>query len=117
MGTRVKVGAVGQGGNYELIRVNLDADDSAIRAELVTKAAAKLGVSMPSDVSAVNVFLAGGSPLTSMKDDEGASMIEKDDTIFFAFDGGAWQEPGDSTAPSPTPAAGGRWRSSRICSS
>ena len=43
MGTRVRVGLVGQATAFKLMRVDLTADEDAIRAELVSIAAEKLG--------------------------------------------------------------------------
>lgn len=52
-GTRVRAGLVGQATGFMLLRVDLAADDAAIRADFLTKAAEKLGVPLPDDVSAV----------------------------------------------------------------
>tara|TARA_B110000046_G_scaffold148687_1_gene156650 strand:+ start:274 stop:501 length:228 start_codon:yes stop_codon:yes gene_type:complete len=51
-GTRVRAGLVGQATGFKLLRVDLAADEAAIRAEFLTKAADKLGVPLPDDVSA-----------------------------------------------------------------
>ena len=97
-GTRLRVGHVGQDAGFALLRVNLDADDAAIRTELLTKAADKLGTSLPADVSSVRMYLSAGSPLVDMGD------LEKDDVIWMSFDGGSWREPGEhgaQTSPGP----------------
>ena len=51
MGTRVRVGIVGQSTGFNLIRVDLEAREDAIRVELLSKAAEKLAVSKPADLS------------------------------------------------------------------
>jgi hypothetical protein len=66
MSTRVRVGLVGQAKGFSLILVDLTADENAIRTELFSKAADKLGVSSPTEVSAVNAFLEDGAPLDEM---------------------------------------------------
>ena len=53
MGTRVRVGLVGQATGFSLIRVELEAEESAIRAQLISRAAGKLGVKLPDDISGV----------------------------------------------------------------
>ena len=45
MGTRVRVGLVGQAVGFSLIRVDLTAEEAALRTELISKAADKLGAS------------------------------------------------------------------------
>ena len=45
MGTRVRVGLVGQATGFSLIRVDLTANEIAIRTELISKAAVKLDIS------------------------------------------------------------------------
>ena len=87
-GTRVRAGKVGQASGFKLLRINLAAEEAAIRADFLTKAAEKLGVSLPDDTGAVCLFLADGAPVDEMR------MLEKDDTIWLALDGGAWREPG-----------------------
>ena len=47
MGTRVRVGLVGQATGFGLIRVELEAEESAVRAQLISRAAGKLGVTLP----------------------------------------------------------------------
>ena len=95
MGTRVRVGVVGQATGFQLIRVDLTAEEGSIRAELVQKAAEKLGVSLQHiDASVTNAFLLDGAPLDDM------STVEKDDTIWLAFDGGSWLDPDRSDGQS-----------------
>ena len=43
-GTRVRVGSVGQATGFALIRVELEADEGSIRAQLLSLAASKLGI-------------------------------------------------------------------------
>ena len=78
-GTRVRVGLMGQDAGFQLIRVDLEAEDAAIRDELISKAAAKLGVSLPEDGSIVTAFLADGAPVDEM------SLLEKDDTVWHSM--------------------------------
>ena len=54
---------------------------------------------MPTDGTGnVRLYFSGGDPV------EECSMLEKDDSIWLAFDGGAWCEPEDESAGgSPTP--------------
>ena len=75
-GTRVRAGLVGQSTGFKLLRVNLAVEEAAIRAEFLTKAVEKLGVSLPADVGIVRLFLADSAPLDEM------SMLEKDDTVW-----------------------------------
>ena len=63
MGTRVRVGLVGQATGFGLIRVELEAEESAVRAQLISRAAGKLGVTLPDDISGVHAFLTDGAPL------------------------------------------------------
>ena len=60
MGTRVRVGLVGQDTGFCRIRIDLGSDEATSHAELVSKAADKLGVSAHDDISIVRVFLQGG---------------------------------------------------------
>jgi len=62
-GTRVRAGLVGQSTGFKLLRVNLAVEEAAIRAEFLTKAVEKLGVSLPADGSVPRLFLADGAPL------------------------------------------------------
>jgi len=97
---RLRVAMVGQASGPSLIRVGLDRaaiDATAIRAELIAKASAKLGISLP-DLNQVRMFLAGGVALTDV------TMLDKDDTVYFAWRGEAWREPG-SEPRSGAPAA------------
>ena len=86
MPTRLRVSVVGQVAEHQLIKVTLDADPATVRAELITKASAKLGVSVL-DRERVRMFLAGGAVLDDV------TMLEKDDTVYFAFVGGPWHVP------------------------
>jgi len=98
--SRLRVAVVGQASGPSLIRVGLDRaaiDATAIRAELIAKASAKLGISLP-DLNQVRMFLAGGVALTDV------TMLDKDDTVYFAWRGEAWREPG-SEPRSGAPAA------------
>ena len=56
------------------------------------------------DVSIVKAFLNDGAPLDDM------SMLEKDDTIWLAFDGGSWREPGESDDQSSSSPRRVAWR-------
>ena len=97
--TRLKVGVVGQSTGFRLLKLVIaDGDASAVRAELIAKAAAALDVTSSVNLSSVCMFLSGGAVLDDV------SMLEKDDTIWFSFDGSAWVDP--VTAPA-APAAGG----------
>ena len=101
-GTRIRVGIVGAS-TFGRIRANLDADATALRLELVTKATAKLGVLLPSAIDRVPLFFLDGDPIDDL------SLLEKDDTVLFAFDGGGWREPyvepaGASLAATSNPA-------------
>ena len=86
MSTRLRVTVVGRIAEHQLIKVTLDADPATVRAELITKASAKLGVSVL-DRERVRMFLAGGAVLDDV------TMLEKDDTVYFAFAGGPWHAP------------------------
>ena len=86
MSTRLRVTVVGRVAEHQLIKVTLDADPATVRAELITKASAKLGVSVL-DRERVRMFLAGGAVLDDV------TMLEKDDTVYFAFAGGPWHAP------------------------
>ena len=86
MPTRLRVSVVGQVAEHQLIKVTLDADPATVRAELITKASSKLGVCVL-DRERVRMFLAGGAVLDDV------TMLEKDDTVYFAFAGGPWHAP------------------------
>lgn len=93
-GTRLKVGVVGQvfAAEFRLLKIALDGDPSAVRAELIAKAAAALNVTSSVNLSTVKMFLSGGALIDDV------SMLEKDDTVWFAFDGGGWVDPGAAVA-------------------
>ena len=59
--TRLGVALVGQS-VPQLIKVNLDSDPEAVRAELIATAAAKLGVAV-GDHGAVCMHLGNGAPI------------------------------------------------------
>jgi hypothetical protein len=89
---RIRVAVVGTL-DFRRIRVDTSADDSAARQQLITIAAEKLGATVPTDgASNVRLYFSGGDPV------EECSMLEKDDDIWLAFDGGAWREPEDAPA-------------------
>ena len=90
MGTRVRIGVLGQATGFTRIRLDLTANEDAIRADILAQAAEKLSVPLPADMSTVRLFLSDGDQLEEM------AMIEKDDTIWVAFDGASWREPGTS---------------------
>ena len=82
MATRLRVAVVGQASPPELIKVSLDGDATIVRTALVEAAADALGVQRPASVDAVRLYLDGGATLRD------ASMLERDDNVFVAFDGG-----------------------------
>ena len=84
---RIRVAVVGTR-NFRRLRVDISAEESAARLQLITAAAEKLEETVPSDgASNVRMYFSGGDPV------EECSMLEKDDSIWLAFDGGAWREP------------------------
>ena len=95
---RIRVAVVGTQ-NFRRIRVDTSAEESAARLQLITVAAEKLEAAVPTDgTSNVRLYFPGGDPV-----DE-CSMLEKDDSVWLAFDGGAWREPGDEMAGGSTAA-------------
>ena len=104
MGTRLRVGRVGQETGFARIRVDLEGEEATIFPALLAAAATKLEVGLPASVEHVRMYLSGGDPL-----DE-PSILEKDDTVWIAFDGGTWCEPGVTgtadTASMPSGLAG-----------
>ena len=89
---RIRVAVVGTR-NFRRLRVDISAEESAARLQLITAAAEKLEETVPSDgASNVRMYFSGGDPV------EECSMLEKDDSIWLAFDGGAWREPEDESA-------------------
>ena len=70
-----------------------------VREQLVTKAAAKLEVPLAaSDVGRVRLYFSDGDDIDEV------SLLEKDDTVFLAFDGGAWREASEELAVSSSSA-------------
>ena len=62
---------------FQRIRVDISAEESAARLQLITAAAEKLKATMPTDgASNVRLYFSGGDPL-----DE-CCMLERDDTIW-----------------------------------
>ena len=101
--SRLRVAVVGQASGPSLIRVALDrasADATTVRAELIAKASASLGISPPDNVNLVRMYLAGGAVLNDV------TMLDKDDTVYFAWRGEAWREPGSEASAAQEPAAG-----------
>ena len=97
-GTRIRVGVVGTS-KFGRIRVDLGAEETVGRQQLVTKAAAKLEVPLAaSDVGRVRLYFSDGDDIDEV------SLLEKDDTVFLAFDGGAWREASEDPAVSSSSA-------------
>ena len=90
-GLRIRVAVVGSTSCCR-IRVDTSVEEGAARLQLVADAAAKLDVVMPQGGAGdVMIYTEDGAPL-----DE-CAMLDKDDTLYLAFDGGPWREPHDSS--------------------
>ena len=72
MGTRLRVGLIGQEMGFSLLRVDLGADEATIRTE-------KLGVSVPEP----RKMSASPSVPSSTTDDRDERAAENDDTILY----------------------------------
>ena len=93
-GLRIRVAVVGSTSCCR-IRVDTSVEEGAARLQLVADAAAKLDVVMPQGGAGdVMIYTEDGAPL-----DE-CAMLDKDDTLYLAFDGGPWREPHESSAGS-----------------
>ena len=101
MGTRLLFGLVGQATEYTLGKVTLTGNAAADHASLVTIAAEALGVPTPTNLGAARIFLRGGGVVRECD----LSLLEKDDLLFFAFDGSSWRAPGEAAAATTSGAA------------
>ena len=70
----------------KMIGADLDGDPACALVHLIDQAAQALGATKS---SGVRIFLDGGH------DVDDVSLLEKDDLLYFSFDGGAWRTPVD----------------------
>tara|TARA_B100000795_G_scaffold262343_2_gene240161 strand:- start:122 stop:535 length:414 start_codon:yes stop_codon:yes gene_type:complete len=90
MATRLRVALVGQAAEHRLVKLELVGTREALRDRLITSGLQALGVvPLPTRIGQVQMFLDGGAVL------DDATMLEKDDTVYFSLDGGPWREPNE----------------------
>lgn len=93
--TRLGAKVHGYSRPFKSISIDTDGDPSAVRALLIEAAQQKLGYPGVIDPAAVCMYLAGGMEIE-------VDSLEKDDVIFFAFDGASWAEPAGEWSATPT---------------
>lgn len=101
---RLMVRLVGQLAPSKIIKVDLDGEPAEARMQLMVSAARALGVRSTDMRTRVRIYLDGGH------DVDDVALLEKDDILYFAFDGGAWRTPvaaDEVTQPSGSSVDGG----------